>query len=188
MTTVVGVQGSNWAVIGADTRVVEDGRIFTTPTGAGKIVRKAEYIIGIAGDFRPAQIFAHSFKYPKPPAFTTLDALDRFVTQKLIPLIRESFKEQDFAPSEEDGVEIIVTLQGTIYTLGDDWAWARDKRGVYAIGSGGSYAIGALAAIGQPKSASEGLAAAKLALSIAASYDNNTGEPYSIYQQVRSNG
>lgn len=188
MTTVVGVQGSNWAVIGADTRIVEDGRIFATPAGAGKIVRKSDYIIGIAGDFRPAQIFAHSFKFPKPPPYTSLDALDKFVTQKFIPMVREIFKEQDFIPSEESGVEIIVALQGTIYTLNNDWAWARDKRGVYGIGSGGSYAIGALAAIGQPKSASEGLAAAKAALSVATSYDNNTGEPYSIYQQVRSNG
>jgi ATP-dependent protease HslVU (ClpYQ) peptidase subunit len=186
MTTVVGLQGSNWAVVGADTRVVEDGRIFNMPTNAGKIVRKDGYIIGVAGDFRPAQIFAHHYKFPKLPTYTTIDALDKFFTQKFIPIMRETFKEHDFTPSEEDGVELIVSIQGTIYNISDDYAWARDKRGVYAIGSGSGYAIGALAAIGQPKSASEGLAAAKAALSIAVNYDNNSGEPFSIYQQVRN--
>ena len=185
MTTVVGIQGHNWAVVGADTRVVDDGRIFNLPAGAGKIVRKPDYIIALAGDFRPAQIFSHQTKYPKPPAFTTVDALDKFVTQKFLPAIKDTYREVGFVPLEDEGAELLVAIHGTIYDIGSDWSWARDKRGIYGVGSGSPYAIGAAAALGVPKNPNEGMAYAKQALSIACGYDNNSGEPLTIYQQVR---
>jgi len=185
MTTAIAIQGPTWAVVGADTRVVDEGRIFNLPAGAGKIIRKPDYIIALAGDFRPAQIFAHQTKLPKPPAYTTIDALDKFMTQKFIPYVRTTYTEVGYTPTGEEGAELIVATQGIIYNIGADCTWARDKRGIYGVGTGSDYAIGALAALNPPKNVNEAMANAKQALSIACSYDNNSGEPLTIYQQPR---
>lgn len=185
MTTVIGIQGPTWAVVGADTRVIDNERIFALPSGAGKIIRNSDYIVALAGDFAPAQIFAHQVKFPKPPAYTTVDALDKFITQKFLPTIKLAYTEAGYLPTGEEGAELIVALHGTIYNIGTDSTWARDKRGIYGIGTGSAYAIGSVATLGIPKDIANAMGYAKQALSIACSYDANSGEPFTIYQQAR---
>jgi ATP-dependent protease HslVU (ClpYQ) peptidase subunit len=187
VTTVVGLQGPNWAVVGADTRIAEDSRIFSMPKGTGKIIRKEGYIVALAGDFRPAQIFAHQFDFPKPPAYTTVETLDKFMTVDFLPLVQEAYKEVGYeVKNVEEGTDLIVATQGTIYNIGADSTWARDRRGIYAIGTGSAYAIGAIAAFGIPKSVDDAVSIVKQALHIATDYDSNSGQPVIIHQQVRA--
>lgn len=183
MTTLAGVQGNGWSVIGADSRVIDDGVIVDLPKNAGKIFRKSGYILAVAGDFRTAQIMQHSFAFPKPPTDASVDALDKFFTTELIPVWKAEYEDIGYTPDKDIGNTILVSLSSTIYAIGDDWTWARDKRNIYAAGSGAAYAIGALSAYGVPKTADEAVAQIKAAIKIASQYDHNTSEPAIIYSQ-----
>jgi hypothetical protein len=64
MTTIVAVQGDGWAVVGADSRISDEGRIYSMAKGCGKIVRNADYLFGAAGDLRAINILEHVFNPP----------------------------------------------------------------------------------------------------------------------------
>jgi hypothetical protein len=70
LTTIAAIQGEGWAVIGYDSRVTEDNRIFVLPKDSGKVVKNGHYIFGAAGDMRAVNLLAHTFK---PPVPTTTD-------------------------------------------------------------------------------------------------------------------
>ena len=125
MTTLAGVQGNGWSVIGADSRVIDDGAIVDLPKNAGKIFRKSGYILAVAGDFRTAQIMQHSFAFPKPPTDASVDALDKFFTTELIPMWKAEYEDVGYTPDKDIGNTILVSLSSTIYAIGDDWTWAR---------------------------------------------------------------
>jgi ATP-dependent protease HslVU (ClpYQ) peptidase subunit len=79
----------------------------------------------------------------------------------------------------------MVAVNGTIYEIGDDFSWAHDEAGIYAIGSGSSYALGAMMASLENKKKT--LATAKnvirQAITIATKLDPNTGLPINILVQ-----
>lgn len=183
MTTIVGIQGPTWAVIGGDSRVVDGGKITDLPKNAGKIFRKNEYIVAIAGDFRVGQILQHAFDYPKPPDNLNQEGMDRWMTAEFIPLLQEHYKEMNYTVDNDLGSEVLIAISGIIYALDQDWTWARDRRGIYAAGSGQAYAYGALSAYNFPKSASDATSIIKQAIKISASYDVNTAEPAIVFSQ-----
>ncbi|MFZ9661471.1 MAG: hypothetical protein ACO29O_06285 [Chitinophagaceae bacterium] len=109
------------------------------------------------------------------------------MTVDFLPLVQEAYKEVGYEiKNVEEGTDLIVATQGTIYNVGADSTWARDRRGIYAIGTGSAYAIGAIAAFGIPKNIDDATSIVKQALHIATDYDSNSGQPVVIHQQVRS--
>ncbi len=146
MTTIAAVQGSSWAVIGFDSQVVEaDGRRYELPSDAAKCVDVGEFTFGVAGDFRAINILTHNFTPPDLPKNST--TLDYYMTSKFIPALKTCFDRNFYGKDGENGCEIITVVRGIVYEIGSNYDCMRDKNGIYAIGSGSSFALGAMHAV-----------------------------------------
>ena len=192
MTTIVAVQGAGWAVVGYDSQVTEeDGRRYTMARGSSKVAKNGEYFLGAAGDVRAINILAYAFSPPKVGELTGV-RLDRFITSKFVPALRACFEAQGYAASKESkesaeqGSVVLVVVNGTIYVIGEDYAWVRDSGGIYAFGSGGDYALGALYSFGIEKVTSRVDTAQDLirsSLTAASKLDPGTGPPFHVMTQ-----
>ena len=80
-----------------------------------------------------------------------------------------------------------MSVNGMIYIIDGDYSWMSDINGVYAIGTGAQYALGALQATIPARIGTIPWATAKTlaikALSIAAKFDPYTGAPYHTLTQ-----
>lgn len=182
MTTIAAVEGENWAVVGYDSRVsVIDpaGRIYTMPKSSGKLTKNGEYLIATAGDLRVLNILSYVFKPPVIPRANT--NLDKFMVSTFIPALKECLEEHSVSKDGEHGALLIVAVRGRVYEIGEQFEWCADTRGMYAIGSGESYALGALYALLPKKpTLEEAKSCVKQAIEIAAQLDPGTGLPITV--------
>jgi ATP-dependent protease HslVU (ClpYQ) peptidase subunit len=119
--------------------------------------------------------------------------LDEFFTAKFIPALRECFDAQGYSTPVRDSSnhmaeqssDILVSINQTIYQVDNDYAWSVDSSGIFSIGTGSAYALGALAILcsDTPTSAGQARNVALKALAIAAKYDPHTGYPYQVFTQ-----
>ena len=87
MTTLAAIQGDGWAVIGCDSRSSDDsGRPMNLATH--KIIENNGILIAGSGSSRGSNILQFGWKAPKP---TVNENLDKFMTQKFIPQMRQVF-------------------------------------------------------------------------------------------------
>ena len=130
---------------------------------------------------------------PVPTFMSSGPKLDQFITQKFIPALRECFESTGYAMPENDqsshiaehSSQIVVVINGTIYIIDGDYSWTSDKTGIYAIGSGSSYALGALHALtnGKEMTVAKAKTAVNKALAIASKFDPYTGSPFQTFLQ-----
>lgn len=194
MTTLVAIQGDGFAFACVDSQVSDvsdDGyatQIATLRESSSKLGYNGRYLLGAAGDVRAINILHHAFNPPVAPPNLKGKKLDQFVTVKFIPSLRECFEAQGYASADnenkthvaEHGSVIFVAINGTIYIIDGDYSWISDVNGMYAIGSGAQYALGALHVLA-PKSKMTMATAKKIgikALATAAKFDPYTGAPY----------
>ena len=182
MTTLIGIQGRNWALLGADSRIADDSRIYKLPKGHSKIIEHDVFTIACAGDLRAINILQSQLKLPK-----TYVAKDdaHFVTGFLIPAIRKAFVEAGYEKTTEGQSshesEFLIIYNGKIYEVGSDYSWVQDSRGVYGLGSGGSIALGALACLsGDLVTRAEARKWANKALEIACEYNSDSAPPFHL--------
>jgi ATP-dependent protease HslVU (ClpYQ) peptidase subunit len=201
MTTIVGIQGDDYAVICTDSRVSsfdESGmayQITTLGTGTSKVASNGKYLLGAAGDVRAINLLHHVFTPPAPVFSESGAKLDHFITQKFIPALRNCFENHGYAMPDNDtkdhiaehSSQIVVVINGTIYIIDGDYSWTSDKTGIYAIGSGSSYALGALHALSNGKELPLNKAKTSInkALSVASKFDPYTGAPFQTFVQQR---
>lgn len=202
MTTIVGIQGDGFAVLCADSRIVsvaEDGStsaISQLGNGTSKVSQNGPYLLGAAGDVRALNILHHAFQPPTPPTHLKGMKLDAFMTVTFIPALRECFEKQGYAAPGKEGTHIaendstvVVVIHGIIYIIDGDYSWCSDANDYYAVGSGESYALGALHILMHRK---KGLtiqitkSIGIKAISASAKYDVHTGAPYHTYVQEGS--
>lgn len=185
MTTIAGIQGESWAVIGYDSRVTEEQKIYTLPKDNGKVFKNGNYLLGVAGDMRAVNLLSYVFKPPAVPPTTQGVRLDKFISNSFIPELKKCFEDASYSKDGDQDSQVICIINGTIYEIGNDYSWAKDETGVYAVGSGSDYALGALMATLETRKRT--LATAKTlvrqALTIASKLDPNTSPP--IYINVQ---
>lgn len=201
MTTIVGIQGDTYAVVCTDSRISsldESGfafQITTLGSGTSKIATNGKYILGAAGDVRAINILHHAFTPPAPPAHAQGKKLDQFITRQFIPALRNVFDEQGYSSPEKETSEhraeqystIVVVVHGTLYIIEGDYSWTSDTSGIYAIGTGSSYALGALQALagGKRLTPQQAKTVATKALTVASKFDPYTGSPFQSFMQER---
>lgn len=201
MTTIIGIQGDGWTVIGADSKISafgEDGFISgqsLLPAGSSKLVDKDGYILGAAGDVRAINLLHHVFEPPNARYATTPQKVDHHITKRFIPALRQCFDAEGFSPPDSEKREhraehsstIIVSVKARLYIIENDYSWTQDAAGVYAIGTGDQYARGALHLLtkgGATKLNQEkAIAIVSKALEVAGCYDPYTGGPNHIFTQ-----
>lgn len=200
MTTIVGIQGEGFSLVCSDSRIsdVDDtgyvSQIMTLREGNSKVAVNGKYLFGAAGDMRAINILHHAFNPPTPMNLKG-KKLDEFITVKFIPALRECFENQGYAVPEshedkrhiaEQDSTIIVVVNGTIYVVDGDYSWYSDANGIYVLGTGSPYSLGALQAmIGNKKVKTpyQARTMALKALAIAARNDPHTGPPFQTYVQ-----
>ncbi len=199
MTTIVAIQGDGFAVVCSDSRISDmdkDGyvsQITTLRDGISKVYSNGRYLLGAAGDLRAINILHHAFTPPPIPNGTKGKKLDHFFTSQFIPALRECFEEQGYAMPDKDAKShmaeheslIIAVVCGTIYIIDGDYSWVSDASGLHAIGSGSSYALGALQVLKANKKLNpqQAKSIALKALNVAAKYDPHTGAPFHTFVQ-----
>ena len=189
MTTIVGIQGKGWGLIAADSLIVGGSQKFIA-TGMDKVVEKGEYVFAFAGDAISGDIALHSWNAPKIPRGVDLD---KFMMTDILPSLRQAYadygydpapKTADNDPKDESGFEALICIKGRIYQIDNDFTWVRDDRGVYAVGSGGSYALGALLrATLSPTNTRTAANEARKSVDISSSLDVNTGGKVKVITQ-----
>jgi ATP-dependent protease HslVU (ClpYQ) peptidase subunit len=177
MTTIVGIQKDGYVILGADTQVT-DGARKHNHVKMEKISKNNGYLIAGAGDSQPCDILQHVFIPPLPTIADRKD-LYHFMITTFIPAMRECLEENKYEPSKEDkdsGFNTLIVFDGEIFDIGDDFSVVLNNDGIYGIGAGSAYAIGALYAG----------ATVEKALEISASNDIYTSGPFQIVKQLKS--
>jgi len=202
MTTIIGIQGDGYALLCADSRIVQsdgDGgnqMITTAAAGHSKICTKGKYLMGAAGDVRAINLIQHALTPPQPAASLRGKKLDEFVTVKFIPALKDCFESNGFVATNSDGrpspaeadAEVIIAVNGVIYAIGSGYSWFSDASGLYSAGTGSAYALAALAAtIPKSPNVKQARAYGLKAMNIAARFDPNTSGPFNtLVQEIPS--
>lgn len=186
MTTLVGIQGNGWSVLGCDSRASdEQGRYMELATS--KIIDNSGVLIAVSGASRGANITQFGWKPPKAKA---TENLDLFMTKRFIPSMRKAFIEAGY-DGKEDGdsawqdSHLLISVRGIIYPIYNDYSWDRESRNIYYAGSGGEIALGALEALNYAKISTPQAAekALKRAIEIACKHDIYSGGEIHTYIQ-----
>jgi len=189
MTTIIGIQGKGWGLIAADSLIVGGDQKFIA-SGMEKVVEKGEYVFAFAGDAIAGDIALHSWNAPKIPRGVNLD---KFMMTDLLPSLKRAYVDYGYDPSPRNadndlkdgsGFDALICLRGKIYQIDNDFSWVRDDRGIYGVGSGSSYALGALARASiSPTNTRTAANEARKAIEISISFDINTGGKVKVITQ-----
>lgn len=202
MTTIIGIQGKGWSVLGSDSLIssLDDQGFITSqvtlPKHASKIAQKDEYLLGAAGDVRAINLLHHVYEPPSARYATTREKLDQHITKKVIPSLRQCFDEQGFSPPDktdrdhkaEHNSTVIMSLRGRIYVIESDYSWTEDSTGIYVLGTGSQFARAAVHVLTETNT-SEKLTSKKAvqivekALEVTSAHDTYTGAPFHIFVQ-----
>jgi len=146
MTTIIAIQTDDGVAFAADSQVTNgNGRILSHPSQL-KITTRGKYLLAGAGDSAPCDYFQHTFKPPMPRGSEWLD-LYHFMIAKFVPALKKNLKLNEWkadATDSESGFSFLVSIGGEVFSLDDDFSIGMTASGIYGIGSGSTYAVGAL--------------------------------------------
>jgi ATP-dependent protease HslVU (ClpYQ) peptidase subunit len=178
MTTIVGVCKNGNITLGADSQVTNGNRK-NIHVKMEKITKNNGYLIAGSGDSQPCDILQHIF-IPPVPTISDRKDLYHFMITKFVPAMRDCLEENDWKPSSDDkdsGFNILIAFDGEMFDIGDDFSVIINQDGIYGVGSGSQFAMGALYAG----------ASIEKALEYAAANDVYTSAPFQILRQQKSN-
>ena len=144
MTTLVGIQIEDMAILAADSQITEDN-LRTISSTTPKIISVGKYLLGLVGDSRPGDILAYNWS---PPPYKGADPV-QWMGKKVLPSILKAFKENGYEPYEaakdkEAGFDYLVSFDGNLFHIATDLSFVQSDEGIYGIGSGGAFALGYL--------------------------------------------
>lgn len=164
MTTIIGIDDMRDCELVADSQTSSDNRPYRHHQ-LGKLVRRGDYIIGAAGSGLACDLTQYVWS-PLP-----YDGTDpaHFVRSQLVPDLRSTLDSNDWQTNvdKDETLQLLIAVAGCIFQVESDFTVLMRSDGLYAIGSGAAYAIGALEAGASPNEA----------LQIAARNDIYTGLP-----------
>jgi ATP-dependent protease HslVU (ClpYQ) peptidase subunit len=175
MTTIVGLCKNGTVTLGADSQVTDSDR----PNNSlimEKITKNNGYLIAGSGDSTPCDILQHIFK-PPVPTVAERKNMYKFMITKFVPAMREALDENGWkpVPNEDSGFSMLIAFDGELFDIGDDFSVLLNDTGIYGVGNGSKYAIGALS-VG---------ASVEKALEVAADNDVYTSGPFQIVRQTK---
>lgn len=176
MTTIIGIEYPDRSILVADSRVTDDaGRIYAHRV-MKKISQRGSLLIAGAGEVTPCDIAQNIWI---PPQFTAKDKKDvyRFMITKVMPSLRKCLTDNgyNFEEDKKDGMrfQFLISVGGEIFDIDEDLSVMKSDDNLYAIGSGGPYALGALYAGAKPE----------VAMDIASKVSAYSAPPF--YQEVQ---
>jgi ATP-dependent protease HslVU (ClpYQ) peptidase subunit len=175
MTTIVGLCKNGTVILGADSQVT-DGDRRNNSLVMEKITKNNGYLIAGSGDSTPCDILQHIFK-PPTPTVAERKNMYKFMITKFVPSMRDCLNENGWKPANDDdsGFSMLIAYDGELFDIGDDFSVLLNDTGIYGVGNGSKYAIGALS-VG---------ATVEEALQVAADNDIYTSGPFQIVKQTK---
>lgn len=176
MTTIVAVCKNGNVTMGADSQVT-DGSRPNRHSKMEKITKNNGWLIAGSGDSTPCDILQHIF-IPPVPTVKERDNLYRFMITKFVPAMQECLEENNWKPDQNDkdsGFSMLFAFDGEVFDIGNDFSVLLNSDGIYGVGNGAHFAIGALYAG----------ASVEDALRIAANNDIYTSGPMQIVKQQK---
>lgn len=163
MTTIVGVQYEWGAVVGSDMQTTNgDYRPYNGPAMV-KQRRVGPYLVACSGAGAACDVTMYRWKPPDPGKRSGF----RFIVSHVVPSLAAARKAAD---CEEAELTTLLVLGGDLFHIESDGTVLHHERGIYGIGSGSAYAIGALW-VG---------ASVEEALEVAAANDAYTSGPFTV--------
>jgi ATP-dependent protease HslVU (ClpYQ) peptidase subunit len=167
MTTIVAMQGSSIATIGAESYTTYGDRPYFHKD-VKKIIRSGRWLIATAGDANACDLISNVWKPPTP---RSNKSLYEFVSTNIIKSLRKMFADNNYTQQpKDDGFDLLLAINGEVFQITNDFTILRSSTGIYGIGSGADYAVGALMAG----------ATVEEAMKIAIKLDINSGGPMQI--------
>ena len=146
MTTIIGLQKEDHCLLVADSRTTDEGgRAYSHPTVA-KITKRGKFIIAGSGLTQPCDIVQHIWRPPSPPPHAYKD-LYHYMIESVVPSIRVALTVNGYQPDKDNDEQdfiFLIALKGIIFELDDTLSVLMRDDGIYGVGSGSAYAIGAL--------------------------------------------
>jgi ATP-dependent protease HslVU (ClpYQ) peptidase subunit len=150
--TTIGIASTNkQCVMMSESGITDES--FHTAMPMNKIIRQGEWLIAAAGSDRVCDTLQYIVKYPAiPPQLKTKEdemSWYQWIAKRVIPLIRKITQEQ-LTLDVKDGVaelpdsELILVTHGKAFSISNTLGISRCTP-YWAIGSGGSLALGSLA-------------------------------------------
>jgi ATP-dependent protease HslVU (ClpYQ) peptidase subunit len=176
MTTIVAVCKNGNVTMGADSQVT-DGSRPNRHSKMEKITKNNGWLIAGSGDSTPCDILQHIF-VPPVPTIKERDNLYKFMITKFIPAMQDCLEESNWKPDQNDkdsGFNMLFAFDGEVFDIGNDFSVLLNSDGIYGVGNGSQFAIGALYAG----------ASVEKALEIAANNDIYTSGPFQIVKQQK---
>lgn len=174
MTTIIGIQHEWGAQIFADGQTTgEDGRPYNHED-MRKVVKRGEYLIATAGGGAACDVVAQAWL---PPVFKGKDPYREMVVS-IVPNLRKFLRlTLNYEMDGKDGhdLTVLIAVHGHLFLIEDDGTVMLHPQGVYGIGTGSAYAVGALYAG----------ADIRMAMTIANMNDVYTGTPFVQEEQVK---
>jgi ATP-dependent protease HslVU (ClpYQ) peptidase subunit len=174
MTTIIGIQKEDHALLIADSRVTDgNGRTYSHPV-ATKITKNGAFLIAGAGATQPCDIIQHIWKAPsKSPK--KLKDIYRYMISEVVPSMRIALTTNGYIHDKDNEFLFLMVIGGYIFELDETLSVLMREDGIYGIGSGAAYAIGALHAG----------ADLKKAIQIASINDVYTSAPFTTKRQYQ---
>jgi ATP-dependent protease HslVU (ClpYQ) peptidase subunit len=145
MTCIIGMERGGKVYIGADSIGVDGWQ--STIVANTKLFRKGEMLFGAAGSVRMMQIVQY---YVELPQHDEAKSDWEYLTVDVTEAIRKSLKDHGHTKvdnNQESGANFLIGYKGHLYHLQDDYAITRAQNGLYALGAGAPYAMGAARAM-----------------------------------------
>jgi len=182
VTTIVGVQYKDKCVIAADNQVTGDGGRRYNHPDMKKIAQRGPFLIAGSGEVQPCDVVQHMWN---PPKLTAKDKEDvyHFMITKVMSSLRKCLTENGYdfnegkgeGKADENRFNFLIAVCGELFDVADDLSVCRSADGIYGVGSGSPYAMGAAKAGAKPERAVE----------IAANFDVNTSGPIQVVEQYK---
>lgn len=177
MTTIAGICKNGNVTLGADSQVTSDSTSYNSLL-MEKITKNNGYLIAGSGDSAPCDILQHIF-VPPVPTVAERKNLYKFMITKFVPAMKDCLEENDYKPDSSDkesGFSMLIAFDGELFDISDDFSVLVSEDGIYGVGSGSKWAMGALHAG----------ATMQEALEVAAKKDIYTSGPFQIVKQQKS--
>lgn len=151
MTTIAVTCAEDRCYIMAESGITDES--FHTAPPMNKIIRQGDWLIACAGADRVCDVLQYVVKYPVIPPTLKKKTTDQdwfaYMAKRIIPIIRKAMQDE-LSLETKDGVaeipdsEFVLITHGRAFSISNTLGISEVKP-YWAIGSGGSLALGSLA-------------------------------------------
>jgi len=168
MTTIIAMRDSNGFIFAADAQVTDTERPYQHKS-MKKIVEINEYVMAGAGNSRCCDVILYGWEPPKYDG----SELYIFMVSKFITAMRKQHEDTGITLKEDEDFVFLVGFKDRVFHIAGNYAVLETDTGLYGIGTGAGYALGAIA---------HG-ATLQEAMKIAKKFDINTGGKIQIVER-----